>query len=95
MGIRAFGFDVFGTVVDWRSSVARQVAPVLAELGRDDVHPADFAMAWRRRYQPAMEAVRNGGRSFVLLDTLHREMLESTLRKFDIDPAGLGDERLD
>lgn len=95
MGIRAFGFDVFGTVVDWRSSVARQVAPILAGLGRDDVDPADFAMAWRRRYQPAMEAVRNGDRPFVILDTLHREMLDSTLWKFDIDPATLGDEQLD
>ena len=95
MGIRALGFDVFGTVVDWRTSVAREVAPLLTSLERDDIGPADFAMAWRSRYHPATEEVRTGRRPFVVLDTLHREMLEATLRSFDIDPAALGEDRLD
>jgi 2-haloacid dehalogenase len=94
MAIRALGFDVFGTVVDWRSSVAREVTPVLADLGRRDVDPAAFAMAWRSRYSPAMEEVRSGRRPFVVLDVLHRETLESTLSEFGIDPAALGEERL-
>ena len=94
VAIRALGFDVFGTVVDWRSSVARDAAPVLADLGRDDIDPAAFAMAWRSRYNPAMEEVRSGRRPFVVLDILHRETLETTLRHFDIDPSAVGDERL-
>jgi 2-haloacid dehalogenase len=94
MAIRALGFDVFGTVVDWRSSVAREVAPVLAEVGRDDVAPEAFASAWRSRYNPAMEEVRSGRRPFVVLDILHRETLEATLGQFGIDAAALGDERL-
>jgi 2-haloacid dehalogenase len=94
MAIRALGFDVFGTVVDWRTSIAHEVAPVLAQLGRDDVGPEAFAMAWRSRYNPAMEEVRSGRRPFVVLDVLHRETLEATLREFAIDPAAVGDERL-
>lgn len=93
-GIRAFAFDVFGTVVDWRTSIARDAAPVLAGLGRADIDPLAFADGWRRRYIPAMAAVREGRRPFVILDVLHREMLEDLLRDRGIDPGALGEERL-
>ena len=77
-GVRALCFDVFGTVVDWRSSVARQVEAFLAPRGVScDWHA--FAEAWRARYQPAMEAVRAGRRPFVKLDLLHRENLAMVL----------------
>ncbi|MBL0374225.1 hypothetical protein JJB09_19555 [Rhizobium sp. KVB221] len=52
-------FDVFGTVVDWRSSVVRQAAPFLHEF-RVAVAPFEFADAWRSLYDPSMEAVRSG-----------------------------------
>lgn len=91
---KALAFDVFGTVVDWRSSIAREAAPVLARLGRDDVDPHAFADGWRARYQPAMARVRDGERGFVILDVLHREMLEDLLRSLDIDPQALGEEGL-
>lgn len=91
---KALSFDVFGTVVDWRSSIAREVAPVLVALGREDIDPHAFADGWRTRYQPAMARVRDGARPFVILDVLHREMLEDLLRSLDIDPQALGEERL-
>ena len=91
---RAFAFDVFGTVVDWRTSVARESAPHLAALGRADLDPYRFADAWRARYQPAMAVVRDGTRPWVVLDVLHREMLEATLAARGIDPAGVGEDRL-
>ena len=91
----ALAFDVFGTVVDWRSGVARESARCLAAIGRSDIDPADFADAWRARYQPAMAAVRNGERGFVILDVLHREMLEGTLRAHAIDPDALDPTLLD
>ena len=91
---RAFAFDVFGTVVDWRTSVARESTPHLAALGRADLDPRRFADAWRARYQPAMAAVRDGTRPWVVLDVLHREMLEATLIARGIDPAGVGEDRL-
>lgn len=84
--VQALIFDVFGTLVDWRSSVAREVTPLLGERA-----PA-FADAWRARYQPAMEEVRAGRRPFVPLDTLHRENLAATLAEFDVS---LTDEAMD
>ena len=92
---KALAFDVFGTVVDWRSSIAREAAPVLARLGRSDIDPHAFADGWRARYQPAMQAVRSGERGFVILDVLHRETLEDLLRSHAIDPAALGEAGLD
>jgi 2-haloacid dehalogenase len=82
MEARALCFDVFGTVVDWRNSIAREAG----ELGRKKGIERDwlaFADAWRGKYQPAMERVRSGGRGFVKLDVLHRENLEEVLREFE------------
>lgn len=86
---RVLAFDVFGTVVDWRSGVTRESAPLLAAVGRPDIDPAGFADAWRARYQPAMAAVRHGKRPFVVLDVLHREMLEATLKDLGLNIAAL------
>ena len=91
---KALAFDVFGTVVDWRGSIARDAAPRLTALGGAEVDPAAFADAWRGRYQPAMAAVRERRRAWIVLDVLHREMLEDTLTAFGIDPAALGEAPL-
>ena len=74
--IRAVLFDVFGTVVDWRSGVIAE----LAAFGQVTGVAADWTAVaddWRSRYQPAMEDVRSGRRPFVPLDTLHRESLDA------------------
>jgi 2-haloacid dehalogenase len=86
-GVRALLFDVFGTVVDWRSGVAREATPFLRRRGAESVDPLAFADAWRASYQPAMEEVRSGRRRFTRLDVLHRENLEAILPDFGIDPA--------
>ena len=91
---KALAFDVFGTVVDWRSGIAREAAPVLARQGREDIDPHTFADGWRARYQPAMARVRDGKRGFVILDVLHREMLEDLLRSLGIDPQAIGEQGL-
>jgi 2-haloacid dehalogenase len=88
--VKALFFDVFGTLVDWRSGIARESEALLAPLG----HRLDwlaFADAWRGEYQPAMEEVRAGRIPFSKLDVLHRRNLERTLARFKID--GL-DERV-
>lgn len=91
-GVRALCFDVFGTVVDWRGSVAREAAAFFGERGvTRDWHA--FADAWRARYQPAMEAVRSGQRPWVRLDDLHRENLVAVLD--DLGLGGLDDADLD
>ena len=90
--IRALLFDVFGTVVDWRSGVAREVEAMAAERGVT-VDGGEFADRWRRRYQPAMEEVRSGRRAFVPLDVLHRENLDGVVT--DLGVAGFTDADLD
>lgn len=90
---KALAFDVFGTVVDWRTSVTRESAAYLAQIGEDPEDAAAFADARRAQYIAAMAGMRKSGREFVPLDVLHREMLEATLRARGVDPARI-DEAL-
>ena len=86
---KACFFDVFGTLVDWRSSIAREAEAILKPLG----HSLDwlaFADAWRDEYQPAMEEIRSGRLAFCKLDMLHRRNLERILPRFKV--AGLPDD---
>ncbi len=84
--LKALLFDVFGTVVDWRSGVAREAASFFAERGVD-ADPVAFADSWRNKYQPAMEKIRSGGRGYVALDVLHRENLDATLAEFGLEAS--------
>jgi 2-haloacid dehalogenase len=69
--VHAMLFDVFGTCVDWRGTVTR-------ELERRGL-PAELADAWRGAYQPQLETVRSGEREWTDLDVLHREALDRLL----------------
>ena len=93
--VRALVFDVFGTVVDWRSGVARDAAPFLARHAAAGADPHAFADAWRARYSPSMEEVRSGRRPFTRLDVLHRENLVALLPGFGIDPAAVPQAEID
>ena len=80
----ALVFDVFGTVVDWRSTIIREGAA----LGRKkdlDVDWAAFADAWRGRYAPSMDSVRSGEIPWTNLDALHRASLEELLDEFGVE----------
>jgi 2-haloacid dehalogenase len=85
--IKALLFDVFGTLVDWRSGVAREAQAVLSPLGIAIDWNA-FADAWRDQYQPAMNEVRTGRLPFSKLDTLHRRNLDVILKNFGLDHVG-------
>ena len=90
--VKALTFDVFGTVVNWRDSIAREAKSFLAPKGYDkDWHA--FADRWRARYQPAMDKVRKGERPWVKLDDLHRENLVELLQEFGI--GGLSESEID
>jgi 2-haloacid dehalogenase len=80
-GIKALFFDVFGTLVDWRSGVAREAQSLLKPLGFAFDWLA-FADAWREQYQPAMEEVRSGRLAYTKLDVLHRQTLQGILPCF-------------
>lgn len=76
--VKALVFDVFGTVVDWRQSTIRDLTAFGSAKGLS-VDWAKFADDWRGLYQPAMEEVRTGHRSWTILDDLHRESLKKLL----------------
>lgn len=81
--VRALVFDVFGTVVDWHGSVAREVRALAREKGLR-VNALKFATAWRAGYRPAMDRVLRGEAPFEKIDAIHRAILEDVLRQFRI-----------
>jgi len=81
--IKALTFDVFGTVVDWRTTVIEEAS----RLGRTkciDVDWPGFADAWRAGYKPAMDRVRRGELPWINLDAIHRMILDRLFAEFDI-----------
>ncbi|CAB3741814.1 (S)-2-haloacid dehalogenase 4A [Paraburkholderia phenoliruptrix] len=92
--VKALLFDVFGTVVDWRSGVARDVGPFL-DRHNVAVDAFEFADAWRREYTPSMEEVRSGRRPYVRLDVLHRENLAKVIASFGINIGSIPPDELD
>jgi 2-haloacid dehalogenase len=83
LGLEALFFDVFGTLLDWKTSIAREGEVILSSLGYR-LDWAAFATAWRDEYQPGMEEVRSGRIPFSKLDVLHRRNLERFLPRFGV-----------
>lgn len=81
--VKAFIFDVFGTVVDWRTSITLQCER-FGETKGIERDWASFADEWRGKYRPYMDKVSNGELPWTNLDALHRMGLEDTLSEFDI-----------
>ena len=82
--VKALLFDVFGTVVDWRTGIAIEVQ-MIAKKYNVELNADDFADAWRAEYQPAMEQIRSGKRSFTILDILHLENLKKIAPRFNLN----------
>ena len=82
--VKALIFDVFGTLVDWRTSIAREARDILSPLGIA-IDWSTFADQWRAQYQPAMEEVRRGRIPFSKLDALHRRNLDIVLKDNGLD----------
>ena len=86
---KALLFDVFGTVVDWRGSIIEEGRVWNRDRGLN-VDWERFADRWRGLYQPAMEQVRSGARSWTVLDVLHRESLDSLIEEFGLEELDEG-----
>lgn len=84
VAVKALFFDVFGTLVDWRSSIAREAKAMLEPKGFA-LDWLAFADAWRGEYQGAMDEVRTGRIPFCKLDVLHRRNLELILPRFHVE----------
>ncbi|MGP9812841.1 haloacid dehalogenase type II [Rhodopseudomonas sp. NSM] len=90
--VQALVFDIFGTVVDWRSSLIADFTAWSAKRGVAGDW-AGLVDAWRQAYVPSMDAVRKDpSRGFIILDDLHRRSLEKLVVEFGI--AGLTDDDL-
>ena len=90
--VGALTFDVFGTVVDWRTSIVCDGE----EIGRAkgiDLDWTAFADAWRALYQPAMQRVRTGEIDWCVLDDLHRMNLDELLTRHGV--TGLTENEID
>lgn len=85
-GVKALIFDVFGTVVDWRTSVAQLAGDFAKSHNVPAADWTQFAEDWRSLYQPSMEKVRSGELPFTKLDILHRMNLDEIAGNY-----GLGD----
>ena len=85
---QVLAFDIFGTVVDWHGSIAREVDAM--DLG---VSGDEFALAWRAGYQPAMRRVMSGELGWTLIDDLHRMILDELLVRFRVGHLGEADKR--
>jgi 2-haloacid dehalogenase len=88
--IKVIVFDTFGTVVDWRGSIIRDLS-ACGRLQNISADWAKFADAWRGQYEPEMDRVRKGKIPFTKLDTLHAHALEGVLPRFNIN--GLSPEQ--
>lgn len=82
--VKALVFDVFGTVVDYRSTIIQEGERLNREQGLH-VNWATFADAWRARYRPSMERVMRGEQPWMNLDALHRQSLDALLTEYDVD----------
>jgi 2-haloacid dehalogenase len=76
---QVLAFDVFGTVVDWHSGIARAVQALRPAVDGDA-----FALAWRAGYRPAMRRVMAGELGWTLIDELHRLILDDILPQFGL-----------
>jgi 2-haloacid dehalogenase len=84
LSVKVLAFDVFGTVVDWRSSVIAEGEQLGATKGFT-VDWAAFADAWRAIYRPSLDRVQKGELPWTKLDVLHRMSLEEILKQFKIE----------
>lgn len=83
--VKAIVFDTFGTITDWRSSIAAEGARGAAAKGVADFDGDAFARAWRAGYRPGMARVISGERDWVPVDVIHRERLDEILPQFGLD----------
>ncbi|MFN0043694.1 MAG: haloacid dehalogenase type II [Alphaproteobacteria bacterium] len=90
--IKALLFDVFGTVVDWRGSLVRELRQ-FAKRKAISLDPERFADDWRALYDPQMAPIRAGTRAWTRLDVLHRESLVRLLARHAI--TGLAEAETD
>ena len=93
--IKVVLFDTFGTLVDWRGSIASLGQRLATEKGINGVDWDAFARAWRAGYRPGMERVQSGQRPWTPLDVIHSERLDEILPEFGLGSTFTEEEKAD
>ena len=88
--LKVLAFDVFGTVVDWRSGVIAELTAIARERNLA-VDAGAVADAWRKRYQPFLDRVCRGEAPWQVLDELHRTGLDEVVREFALEQLSEAD----
>jgi len=83
MAVKALVFDIFGTVVDWRSSIIEQFQAFGQEKGLT-VHWEAFVDDWKSCYYPGMDAVRAGKLPWTNVDGIYRKKLDALLGSYGV-----------
>jgi len=81
--VKALVFDVFGTVVDWRTSIIDE-CEILGQQKHIDIDWPKFVDDWRAGYRPAMDKIRNDGEKWRVLDELHMDILLDLIKSYSI-----------
>lgn len=82
MAVRALVFDVFGTLVDWRSGIAEAF-----RASGVDGNPEELADDWRGRYEPILAEVNERKRPWGNFDELHLATLDALLAERGLDAS--------
>ena len=77
--IKVLAFDIFGTVVDWHSSIVQEVERLALNIDANQ-----FALDWRAGYRPAMDQVLSGQQPWTSIDDIHHLILDELLVKYQI-----------
>jgi 2-haloacid dehalogenase len=83
MPVKALVFDVFGTVVDWRTSIIEQFQ-VFGRTKGITVNWEAFVDDWKSCYRPSMEAIRAGRLPWSNVDGIFRKKLNLLLDEYRI-----------
>ncbi|HEY3067558.1 MAG TPA: haloacid dehalogenase type II, partial [Methylomirabilota bacterium] len=81
--LRALLFDTYGTVVDWRGSVLRELH-VVAERKKLRLDCVRFLDDWKAAYRPGMDQVNRGEIPWTTIDTIYRRRLDELLVSYAI-----------
>jgi 2-haloacid dehalogenase len=83
MSVKALVFDVFGTVVDWRTSIIEQFQAFGREKGIT-VNWEAFVDDWKSCNRPGMDAVRAGRLPWTNVDGIYRKKLDVLLGEYRV-----------
>ena len=90
--LKVLAFDVFGTIVDWRGGVTREVTAVATERGLA-IDAGQFADAWRRKAQELWRSVAQGESPYVVMDKLHGQALDKLAGQFKLESLDAAEKR--